>query len=149
MIAEQYGIEVEQITSAKIREFTNLMEVKITTNQIQRSAVGTIFGHKFPRIVAIDGYHMEMRPEGHVVVILNDDRPGALGQYGTTFGKHNINIADMTFSRKKRSGLAMVGLNLDEAATKDVMDEIRGLEMVEDAWYIHLSELSPDSEEED
>ncbi len=149
VMAEQYGIEVEQITSAKIREFTNLMEVKITTNQMQRSAVGTIFGHKFPRIIAIDGYHMEMRPEGHVVVILNDDRPGALGQYGMTFGKHNINIADLTFSRKKRSGLAMVGLNLDEAATKDVMDEIRALEMVEDAWYIHLPELPPDSEEED
>ncbi len=149
VMAEQYGIEVEQITSAKIREFTNLMEVKITTNQMQRSAVGTIFGHKVPRIIAIDGYHMEMRPEGHGVVILNDDRPGALGQYGMTFGKHDINIADLTFSRKKRSGLAMVGLNLDEAATKDVMDEIRALEMVEDAWYIHLPELPPDSEEED
>ncbi len=150
VLAEQYGIEVEQITSAKTREFANLMEVKITTtDQVQRSAVGTIFGHKFPRIIAIDGYHMEMRPEGHVVVILNDDRPGALGQYGTTFGKHKINIADMTFSRKKRSGLAMVGLNLDQAAPKDVMDEIRALEMVEDAWYIHLPELTPESEEED
>ena len=149
VLAEQYGIEVEQITSAKTREFANLMEVKITTtDQVQRSAVGTIFGHKFPRIIAIDGYHMEMRPEGHVVVILNDDRPGALGQYGTTFGKHKINIADMTFSRKKRSGLAMVGLNLDQAAPKDVMDEIRALEMVEDAWYLHLPELPSENEDE-
>lgn len=148
VLAKERGVEVEQITTEKTREISRLVEVTITTDKGQRSVMGTIFGSKFPRIIAIDGYRMEMRPEGHVVVILNDDRPGALGQYGTTFGKHKINIADMTFSRKKRSGLAMVGINLDQAATNAVMDEIRGLEMVENAWYLQLPELPVDDREE-
>ena len=85
---------------------------------------------------------------GHVVVILNDNRPGALGQYGTTFGKHGVNIADMVFSRKKRSGLALVGINLDQAPTDEVMQEIRALEMVENAWYLKLPDLPLDDRDE-
>ncbi len=148
LLAKERGVEVEQITTAKVREFANLLEVKVTTDKMTRTAVGTIFGNQFPRIISVDGYHMEMRPEGHVVIILNDDRPGALGQYGTTFGKHKINIADMTFSRKKRSGMAVVGLNLDQAAPQAVMDEIRQLDMVEGAWYLELPELEVEEDED-
>jgi D-3-phosphoglycerate dehydrogenase len=140
-IAKERGIEVDQITTAKIREFSNLMEVKVTTDQGTRTSVGTIFGNKYPRIISVDGYHMELRPEGNVVVILNEDKPGALGQYGTTFGDEGVNIADLTFSRKK-SGLALVGLNLDQEPTDAVMEKIRSLPMVKDAWYLKLPELT-------
>ena len=109
VLAKQRGMEVEQITSAKVREFANLMEVTVHTDQARRSAVGTIFGNRFPRMIAIDGYRMELKPEGHVVVIVNEDRPGVVGKYGTIFGNNKINIADMTFSRKKKSGLARGG----------------------------------------
>ena len=83
-----------------------------------------------------------MRPEGYCLVIVNDDKPGALGQYGSIFGKHGINIADLTFSRKKRSGLALVGLNLDQPATAEVLKEIRDQPQVEDAWYLELPPLA-------
>ena len=149
VLAEQRGVEVEQITSSKIREFANLMEVTIHTDEMKRTAVGTIFGNKFPRIIAIDGYRMEMKPEGHVAMIFNDDRPGVLGHYGTIFGKNDINIADLTFSRKKRSGTAVVGLNLDEQPCEKVMQEICDLEFVQTAYYMKLPELLLDDEEEE
>jgi D-3-phosphoglycerate dehydrogenase len=141
VLARQQGVEVEQVTSAKIKEFSNLMEVTIRTDQMKRSAVGTIFGNRFPRIIAIDGYHLELKPEGHVVVILNEDRPGVLGRYGTVFGNNNINIADLTFSRKMKSGLAVVGINLDQEPSEAVMREIRGLQFVKDAYYLRLPDL--------
>ncbi len=139
-IAEERGIEVEEITTRKVKEFSNLVEVKLTTDKTTRTSLGTIFGKKFPRIISIDGYHMELRPEGNVFVILNEDKPGALGQYGATFGDAGINIADLTFSRKK-SGLAMVGLNLDQKPSEELMKKIRSLEQVREAWYLQLSPL--------
>jgi D-3-phosphoglycerate dehydrogenase len=141
VLARQQGVEVEQVTSAKIKEFSNLMEVTIRTDQMKRSAVGTIFGNRFPRIIAIDGYHLELKPEGHVVVIFNEDKPGVLGRYGTVFGNNNINIADLTFSRKMKSGLAVVGINLDQEPSEAVMREIRGLQFVKDAYYLRLPDL--------
>jgi D-3-phosphoglycerate dehydrogenase len=148
VIAKQRGVEVEQITSAKVREFSNLMEVTIHTDGGKRSAVGTIFGNRFPRVIAIDGYRMELKPEGHVVIILNQDRPGVVGRYGTIFGDSRINIADMTFSRKKRSGLALVGITLDQPPAKGTIEEINGLEPVESAYYIKLPELPIDEQED-
>jgi D-3-phosphoglycerate dehydrogenase len=144
VLAQQRGVEVEQITSGKVKEFANLLEVTIHTDQMKRSAVGTIFGNRFPRIIAIDGYHLELKPEGHVVVILNEDRPGVLGRYGTVFGNNNINIADLTFSRKMKSGLAVVGINLDQEPSEAVMKEVRGLQFVKDAHYLKLPDLPPE-----
>ena len=148
VIAKQRGVEVEQITSAKVREFSNLMEVTIHTDAGKRSAVGTIFGNRFPRVIAIDGYRMELKPEGDVVIIINQDRPGVVGRYGSIFGDNKINIADMTFSRKKRSGMALVGITLDQPPAKGIMDEINGLEPVESAYYIKLPDLPTDEQED-
>ncbi len=147
VLAQQRGVEVEQITSAKIKEFSNLMEVTVHTDQMKRTVVGAIFGNRFPRIIAIDGYRMELQPEGDVVIIFNDDKPGVVGQYGTVFGNNKINIADMTFSRKKRSGQAVVGINLDQPPADSVMDEIRSLEFVSAAYYLNLPELPPEEAE--
>jgi hypothetical protein len=55
----------------------------------------------------------------------------------------------MTFSRKRRSGLAMVGINLDEAPDDKVMDEIRAMDLVESAWYLELPELPSDDVDKD
>ena len=148
LLAKQRGMEVQQITSAKVREFSNVMEVTIHTDAQKRSAVGTIFGNRFPRVIAIDGYRMELQPEGHVVIIFNEDRPGVVGKYGTIFGDNKINIADMTFSRKKKSGLAVVGINLDQAPPKAAMYQISKLDGVQGAYYIHLPELPPEEREE-
>lgn len=141
VLAEQRGFEVDQITSAKVKEFTNLMEVTIHTDKQKRSATGTIFGHLFPRVIAIDGYRMEMKPEGHVLIIANVDKPGVLGRYGTILGNAGINIADMTFARKSALGMAIVGINLDSAPDQSVMDEIRQQDFVDEAHYLYLPTL--------
>ncbi len=148
VLARQRGVEVEETTSARLREFANVMEVVVETDRGRRTAKGTIFGNRFPRVIAIDGFRMEMRPEGHVVVIANEDKPGVLGRYGSIFGANSINIADMTFSRKEKLGLAVVGINLDQEPGEQVMDEIRNLEFVSEAFYMRLPELPPYEQEE-
>lgn len=148
VLARQRGVEVEETTSARLREFANVMEVVVETDRGRRTAKGTIFGNRFPRVIAIDGFRMEMRPEGHVVVIANEDKPGVLGRYGSIFGANSINIADMTFSRKEKLGLAVVGINLDQEPGEAVMDEIRNLEFVSEAYYMRLPELPPYEQEE-
>ncbi len=150
VLAKQRGIEVEQITTSSVRGFANLLEVKLVTDKATRTMTGAIFGNRFPRVISIDGFRMELKPEGHVVIIVNDDKPGVVGQYGTLFGKNNINIADMTFSRKKteRGVIAVVGINLDEAPPQEVMDEIRKIDYVRHIYSFELPEL-PAEERDD
>jgi D-3-phosphoglycerate dehydrogenase len=138
VLAEERGVEIDQITSAKVKEFTNMIEVVVTTDEMKRSAKGTIFGNRFPRIISIDGFRMEMKPEGHVLILFNDDKPGVVGQYGTILGANGINIADMTFSRKLDPPKALVGINLDSAPGEKVLDEIRRLDEVESVYALEM-----------
>lgn len=148
VLAEQRGVQVDQTTSAKVKEFSNLMEVKIFTDQTKRSATGTIFGNYFPRVVTIDGFRMEMKPEGNVLIIRNDDKPGVVGKYGSILGNNNINIADMTFARKLKPPKALVGISLDSAPPEAVLDEIRAQDFVEAVYSLYLPPIvSIDSDE--
>ena len=144
VLAEQRGVEVQQSTSGSVREFANLMEVRLQTDQMERSAGGTIFGNQLPRIIAIDGFRMEMNPEGNVLVIFNDDMPGVVGKFGTILGRNQINIADMTLSRKADPSKAVIGINLDNPPGEAVIGEIRSQEFVNAAYYLSLPPLPPE-----
>ena len=139
VLAKDRQIEVVTTLSETSREFTNLMEVTVQTDQVARRGCGTVLDDRYPRITSLDGYRMELKPEGHVAILFNKDCPGVIGHYGTTFGDAGINIADMTVSRMSE-GVAVVGLNLDTAPTPEVMAQIRAIDFVTEA---HAMELPP------
>jgi D-3-phosphoglycerate dehydrogenase len=65
--------------------------------------LGTVYADGLPRILRIDGYSMDMIPEGNMVIIVNQDQPGVIGTVGSTFGDAKVNIADMVISREFNS----------------------------------------------
>ncbi|HZJ14411.1 MAG TPA: ACT domain-containing protein, partial [Chthoniobacteraceae bacterium] len=77
-----------------------------------------------PRIVKINGRHVEARPEGVLFLIENRDRPGIVGYLGTLMGKHGINIAGMSLNRDEAGGEALTILNLDTAPGAAVIEEL-------------------------
>jgi hypothetical protein len=66
----------------------------------QHRILGTVYADGLPRVLRVDGYQMDMVPEGHMVLIQNKDQPGVIGTVGTTFGDASVNIADMVISRE-------------------------------------------------
>ena len=62
--------------------------------------LGTVYQDGLPRVLRIDGFAMDMIPEGQMVLILNEDKPGVIGTVGTSFGDASVNIADMVISRE-------------------------------------------------
>jgi D-3-phosphoglycerate dehydrogenase len=62
--------------------------------------LGTVYADGLPRVLRIDGYSMDMIPEGNMVLIQNQDQPGVIGLVGTSFGDAQVNIADMVISRE-------------------------------------------------
>ncbi|HEX4124726.1 MAG TPA: phosphoglycerate dehydrogenase [Tepidisphaeraceae bacterium] len=61
--------------------------------------LGTVYADGLPRVLRIDGYSMDMVPEGDMVLVINRDQPGVIGLVGTSFGDAKVNIADMVISR--------------------------------------------------
>lgn len=125
-LAKGKGIKVEETISQDMKGYTNLIQVKLVGYPDELNEVwGTIFAKKYPRIVRFGRIHMDAVPEGAMLVIQNEDKPGVIGNLGSTLAKHGINIARFQLGRLEGRALCMV--NIDTEAPDEVVDEIGSL----------------------
>ena len=103
---------MEHTTHACAPNSPESITVKVQSQNQTHEIEGMVASHRGPRVSAIDGYRMELEPEGVMVLIFNDDQPGAIGLVGRKFGEAKINIADMALSR--RGDTALMVLKVDE-----------------------------------
>lgn len=124
VLAQERGISVTESRSSATGDFTTTIKVRMNTDRGDVDIEGTLFGRRDPRIVSINGYHVEVIPRGSLLVVLNLDRPGLIGDIGRIMGKADVNISSMTFGRKEAGGDAMTVLNLDAAPGPDLLAEV-------------------------
>jgi D-3-phosphoglycerate dehydrogenase / 2-oxoglutarate reductase len=92
--------------------------------------LGTVYADGLPRVLRIDGYAMDMIPEGQMVLIVNQDQPGVIGTVGTSFGDAGVNIADMVISRefdKDGNATAFMVLKTDSAPPAELINKLRSV----------------------
>lgn len=133
VIAEARGIRVTESKSAAPGDYTSLLSVEAHTDKGNREISGTIFGRKDIRLVRIDGYGVDVVPEGTLLVAPHTDRPGIIGKVGTILGSHGINIAGMHVGRKTAGSRAIMVLSVDATIPDDVMREIVQVDGIDSA----------------
>ncbi len=138
LLAEKRNIDYSETKNPKTDGYTNLIKVKLTTGSHVAEICGTNFGEKDPRIVTVDGCHIDAKPYGHILFFVNQDVPGFIGHMGSTLAKGGINIADMTLGRKERGGYAVTVCNVDTPVSNEVLDELRAFKAVREIKTIDL-----------
>ncbi len=123
IIAKDRGIKITEVKQETRKDYSNLISVTLKGEKEQIFIAGTLFGIE-PRIVNINHFPVEGVPEGHMLMIYNYDKPGVIGNIGTTLGKMNINIGSMRFGREKSGGMAISLLHIDAVVTKEVVSEL-------------------------
>jgi D-3-phosphoglycerate dehydrogenase len=126
LIARDRDISVSRVTAARERGYTNHVLVTARNGSAEASVGGTVLGDS-PRVVNIDGFPIEIRPEGTMLICTNFDRPGAVGRVGTVLGDAGVNISSMQLSRVGDDGLAMFALTLDQAPPESVLNVLRSM----------------------
>lgn len=121
-IAADRGIQVSTTHVMQTEDFAETLTVAVQSGQRSIDIEGTVFNDNLPRVLAIDGYRMDMIPEGHMIIIRNDDQPGVIGLVGTLMGSRSVNIADMTVSRREQT--ALIVLKIDAEPPQAVLDEL-------------------------
>jgi D-3-phosphoglycerate dehydrogenase len=125
VIAKERGIEVKEVKSSDAGDFTSVIRVRVEAGKKTHRVAGTLFNRKDPRVIEIDNFQVEVVPEGHMILILNVDRPGVIGAVGQVLGDHNINIARMQCSREELGGNALLIIGLDAPLPAGVYDTLR------------------------
>ncbi len=88
----------------------------------------------------INDFAVEVVPEGEMLIVLNNDKPGVIGNIGTVLGKNNINIARMQFGRAKPGGRAISVVSTDTSVSEKILSTIKKLPNLLDVKQIHLPE---------
>ncbi|MEW6672033.1 MAG: phosphoglycerate dehydrogenase [Thermodesulfobacteriota bacterium] len=130
IIAKERGIKVTETTSTKSEDYVNLITVKVITTEMTSTVSGTIFGKSDSRVVRINTFRLEMVPKGHLALIHNIDRPGSIGEIGTTLGKHKINIGRMQVGQEEEGDRNIIFLCTDTPIPEAVIAELRTLPTV-------------------
>ncbi|TAN41276.1 MAG: phosphoglycerate dehydrogenase [Nitrospirae bacterium] len=138
VIAKERGIEVKETKSSDAGDYHNIITMKVKAKKKETVVSGTLFSKKDPRVVKINDFTVEIVPEGQMLVMHNNDKPGVIGNIGATLGKNSINIARMHFGRKSAGGMAISVVNIDSPVTDKVLDEIKALPNILDIKVINL-----------
>jgi D-3-phosphoglycerate dehydrogenase len=136
-LLKERGVALYTRHTEEAQGYSRLVEVRLSTDQEERRARGVVMGRR-PRLVGIDDYVLEVVPEGYMLVCVNYDRPGVVGQVGTLLGEAGVNIAGMQLGRDVPGGRALFVLTVDEKPAPGVLEALRALPVLE---RVDLAEL--------
>jgi len=122
VVAVDRGIEVAESKSRTSRDYTNLVIVSVDDVQVGGTTIGTDERHF---LVNALGFDLEMDLAPRMVLLLYDDIPGVIGRIGTLFGVSGVNIANMTVSRNREGGKALMAISVDSTPPPELVAELR------------------------
>ena len=138
ILARDRGIRVIESKTDTVDDFLNLITLQVKTKKMESSISGTLFGKYEPRIVRLNSFRLEAIPEGHMLLIYNEDKPGVIGSIGTTLGKHQINIERMHVGQEKEKGENVILLTTGTAVTPAALKDLVALPAVRSAQPLEL-----------
>lgn len=121
--------------------FSNYIEVELI-NKEDRVKIGTTVLNGFgPRIVRINDYAVDFKPEHHQLIIHHTDQPGMIGKTGQILGEYDVNIASMYVGRKQIGGRAMMILSIDHPINDVVKEQLLAIPGLKDVTPVTLNQF--------
>jgi D-3-phosphoglycerate dehydrogenase len=137
MIAAERGVDGREERSRSARDYTNLVRVEAVSGGEPLRVAGTTMGNDNRLwLVSALGFELDMELAPLLVVFRYDDVPGVIGKVGTLFGAAGVNIANMTVSRTRQGGQALMALSIDSPAPPELVQQIHS--EFDDARFISL-----------
>ncbi len=138
LIAAERGIEVLEERRRASRDFTNLVRVEVRGGDERTQIAGTTIGKENRQwLVSALGFELELELAPLLVFFRYPDLPGVIGRVGTLFGEAGVNIANMTVSRTRRGGQALMALSIDQPAPPELVERLHG--EFDDARFISMT----------
>ncbi|GGH24707.1 phosphoglycerate dehydrogenase [Paenibacillus segetis] len=124
-LAKVRDVNIVVSKTAATKGFTNLISVTLKAGDgSDRRIAGTLLNGYGARIVQIDKFPVDIAPEGNLLFISHNDKPGIIGNVGTLLGNNDVNIASMQVGRKIVGGEAIMVLTVDKAVPKEVLEDL-------------------------
>ena len=130
--AQARGIAISATTHPTPRDYANLITFRASSATEETCVSGTVFHEKNQRIVSVNNFRVEFKPDGYLIYLVNRDVPGVVGKVGTLLGDREINIAEYNLARSTSGGRAMAIITVDTPLDPETLSFLRSYrEMIE------------------
>src|SRR5438045_8398921 len=101
VVAEEKGVRLGMRTGAPEAGCETAVGVKVDTARGRVRVAGALIGGSHGRVIRIDDYHVDVAPDGWMLVIRNRDVPGVIGRVGSALGSAGSDIASQHQARRR------------------------------------------------
>lgn len=136
-IAEQEGIEVTMTAEDAITDHPNTARVIIGDNDDKIEVVGISIGGGKIEITELNGFALRLSGNHPALLIVHNDKYGAIAGVANILAKHEINIGHMEVSRKEKGKEALMVIEIDQNADEIIINELNSLPIVQQVVKIH------------
>ncbi|WP_102706927.1 L-serine ammonia-lyase, iron-sulfur-dependent subunit beta [Terribacillus saccharophilus] len=119
--AEKHNMKIEFIEDTAATEHPNTARIKLGTDDSSMELVGISIGGGKVEITELNGFELRMSGNKPAILIMHNDRFGAIASVTQILAKHEINIAHMEVSRKDVGKDALMVIETDQNVEDDVM----------------------------
>jgi D-3-phosphoglycerate dehydrogenase / 2-oxoglutarate reductase len=137
-IAQNRGIAISATTHPTPRDYNNLITFRAASEREEMCVSATLFSEKNQRIVSVNNFRVEFKPEGNLIYVVNKDVPGVVGKVGTLLGDREINIAEYNLARKDGGGKAMAIITVDSPLDNATLSFLRSFKEMEEVKQVRL-----------
>jgi len=132
------------ITTAQVKglvgqgDYPAVVSCQIFWEGGQRMVAGALFGNGEVRLIAYDEFNVDAYPDGYVLILENDDKPGVIGKVGTRLSQEGISIAQWRYGREFLGGRGVSFINLDHYVPPCILAELEQEPEIRQARLVRL-----------
>ncbi|TGB04846.1 L-serine ammonia-lyase, iron-sulfur-dependent subunit beta [Halobacillus salinus] len=122
--ARKNGMKVRFHEEDAITDHPNTARLKIGDDDGELELVGISIGGGKAEITELNGFELNLSGEHPAILLIHNDRFGAIASSTTILAKHEINIGRMEVSRKAQGEQALMVIEVDQNVDDAVLNEL-------------------------
>lgn len=137
--AIERGFSLSETNKSDDKNYHDLITVRLGDSSHYKQISAAVFGPGDYRIVEIDGFGIELRLEGDILMYQNLDKPGMLASVAGKLASQGINIGSLSLGREGKGSNAITAVIVDRQLNDEELKSIYGLDGVQNVKYISLT----------
>lgn len=125
-LAEELNLTYRFIEENTATDHPNTVRIKLGHNDEELELVGVSVGGGKVEIIELNGFDLNLSGNHPAILIMHNDRFGAIASVTDILAKHEINIGRMVVARKDIGKEALMTIELDQNIDIDIQRELRG-----------------------
>ncbi|MBI4055774.1 MAG: phosphoglycerate dehydrogenase [Elusimicrobia bacterium] len=138
-LAQSRGVRLlEQAEAGRVEGYSKLLSLRAVSDSGSFDLSGAVLADQGLRVVRLGELSVDVVPEGKMLVLINQDQPGMIGQVGTLLGSRGINISDMRVGRAGRGQEAIMVITVDQTVPNEVLEELRSMSGIHQVKWVEI-----------